>query len=191
MITKNTKFWQYFSHLFVSIDQLGNVVAGGNSDNTISARVGYYTNHYYPYTESEVPWYWSLLERIINTTFYPVDGPNHCHEAYHNDPGEIFDNRVTNFFVVIIAAGLIMPSCIIIALILYFLSALRIVKKKTINREKNLERRIDSCNLLLRSTKQEIFEHNIDSDLNEAKKKLENLIMQANQIKIMIDNHKV
>jgi hypothetical protein len=76
MINKHSRLWQYISHLFISVDQFGNALAGGNPDNTISARVGYYNHHYYE--TNKVPWYWSLFERIIDTAFYPVDGPAHC-----------------------------------------------------------------------------------------------------------------
>ena len=133
MITKKSKIWKYFSRLFLSIDQLGNALAGGDPDNTISARVGYYNHHYFPENE-KVPWYWSVFEKIINVTFYPADGPNHCHEAYHNDAGEIFDNRLTDILVAIAATIIIIPSCIAIAFVLYLLSVLGIVKRKTIER---------------------------------------------------------
>ena len=41
----------YLVNFFVSIDQFGNVLAGGNPDNTISSRVGYYTEKYYDRTK--------------------------------------------------------------------------------------------------------------------------------------------
>ena len=182
MITKKSKIWQYFSFLFVSIDQLGNAIAGGNADNTISARVGYY-NHHYTFESNEVPWYWSWFERIINTTFYPVDGPNHCHEAYHNDAGEIFDNRITNVMVAFAAALIIIPSCVLIALVLYLLSALRIVKRRVINRGENLEKRLLRCQLLLRSTLQELEEHDIDFDPEDHRADLQTLEAEIGYIK--------
>jgi hypothetical protein len=173
MITKSTKLWKYTSNLFVSIDQLGNALAGGNPDNTISARVGYYNFH--KHDQNTVPWQWFWFMRIIDTTFYPVDGPNHCHEAYHNDPGEIFDNRVTNFFIAIAATVIIIPSCVVIAFVLYLLSALRIVKRKRIDRGKNLQKRIDSCNLLMTSLLQEIDYHGLDFPLDAIKVKYKDL----------------
>lgn len=187
MITKKSKIWKYFSRLFLSIDQLGNAIAGGDPDNTISARVGYYNHHYFPENE-KVPWYWHVFEKIIDTTFYPVDGPNHCHEAYHNDAGEIFDNRLTNVLVAIAATAIIIPSCIAIALVLYFLSALRIVKRKTIERDKNLEKRLSSCSLVLLSTYQEINEHGLDFDLEESKKQLKILLGKTEKIKQAINS---
>lgn len=182
MITKKSKIWKYVSRIFLSIDQLGNVIAGGDADNTISARVGYYNHHYFSENE-KVPWYWSLFETIINAAFYPVDGPNHCHEAYHNDAAEIFDNRLTNVLVAIAATLIIIPSCIIIALVLYFLSALQIVKRKTIERDKNLEKRLSSCTLILTSTYQEIDEHGLDFDLEESEKQLNLLLEKLDDIK--------
>jgi len=189
MITKKSKIWKYVSRIFLSIDQLGNVIAGGDADNTISARVGYYNHHYFSENEN-VPWYWSLFEKIIDATFYPVDGPNHCHEAYHNDPAEIFDNRLTNVLVAIAATIIIIPSCIIIAFVLYLLSALRIIKRKTIERDKNLEKRLGSCSLILTSTYQEINEHGLDFDLTASKKELQILTENIENIKQAVYSNK-
>jgi hypothetical protein len=181
MITKNSKIWKYISNLFLSIDQLGNAIAGGNPDNTISARVGYYNHHYY-HNKKAVPWYWRLFEKIIDTTFFPVDGKGHCHEAYHNDPGEIFDNRITDFLIAI-AAIIIISSCVLIALILYTLSALQIVKRKKINRGVNLKKRFFSCTSQLTSSIQEIEEHGLDFDLLKPKQQLKILIAKVENIK--------
>lgn len=173
MIDKQTRLWQYISHIFIAIDQFGNALAGGNSDNTISARVGNYNHHYYE--KNKVPWYWSLFERIIDTAFYPVDGPGHCHEAYHSDAGEVFNHPLTNVMIAIAATVVIVPSCVIIALILYLLSALRIVKRKTIERDINLEKRFKSGTKLLHSTLQEIQEHGIDFELEGVKEHFKEL----------------
>jgi hypothetical protein len=174
MINKRTKLWQYISHLFISIDQFGNALAGGNSDNTISARVGYYNHHYYE--TDKVPWYWSFFERIIDATFYPVDGPAHCHEAYHNDAGEVFDNRVTNIMIAFAATLVIIPSCILIALVFYLLSALGIVKRRIIERDIQLEKRLKSATILLQSTHQETQEHGLYFELKGAKKQYQELM---------------
>ncbi len=180
-ITKQTKVWQYASHLFVSIDQLGNALASGNADNTISARVGYY-NHHYSFENGKVPWYWVVFQKIIDNAFCPVDGPGHCHEAYHNDAGEIFDNRRTNFMVAI-AAAIVIPSCAAFALVLYPLSFLGIVKRKTIHRDKNLVKRFRSCSRSLTSTLQEIEEHKLSFDLDQSKKQLKELSLKVEEIK--------
>ena len=98
----------YLSNFFVSIDQLGNVLAGGNPDNTISSRVGYYNKH--NIQAEKAPLQWRIFETIINFTFYPIDGVDHCHEAFHNDAGEEFDKNTKNILVAILASVIIVPS---------------------------------------------------------------------------------
>jgi len=68
--------WLY--SVLIAIDQLGNALAGGYADSTISARVGYNVRHAAPERQN----YWRLLEGIINYTFLPLDGPDHCYQAY-------------------------------------------------------------------------------------------------------------
>ena len=68
--------WLY--SVLIAIDQLGNALAGGYADSTISARVGYNARHAAPERQN----YWRLLEGIINYTFLPLDGPDHCYQAY-------------------------------------------------------------------------------------------------------------
>jgi len=186
MITRKSKIWQYTSYLFVSIDQLGNALAGGNADNTISARVGYY-NYHYPYKDNKIPWYWELLRKIIDITFYPVDGDSHCHEAYHNDAGEVFDNRITNFLVAIAATLVIIPSCLVIASVLYLLYALRIVDGKKIDRKANLEKRLIYCSQYLTNISQEIDEHELKFELDYSKELTEEIIVKVNEIKKVLN----
>lgn len=69
----------YLLRVLISIDQLGNTLAGGDPDATISARVGYHMLQPSPSR------YWRTLERVIDFTFEPVDGPGHCDAAYMAD----------------------------------------------------------------------------------------------------------
>lgn len=72
--------------ILIAVDQLGNAIAGGNPDSTISARVGYFSQKdHCPYK-----WYWKRLEWIIDLTFYPINGPNHCLHAFQQDKDEKF-----------------------------------------------------------------------------------------------------
>ncbi|WP_299676125.1 hypothetical protein [uncultured Dokdonia sp.] len=119
------------------------------------------------------------LMRIIDTTFYPVDGPNHCHEAYHNDAGEVFDNPITNFFIALAAV-------IIIALILYFLSVIRVVKKKKIERDKNLHKRLERSHLILNSTIEELKKHEIDFDTKAYKESIDKLNTENETMKTIL-----
>ena len=64
----------------VGIDRFGNWLSGGKFQHTISARIGRYSNDNKEYLPM-----WELLEAIVNLAFFPVDGPNHCQQAYEKD----------------------------------------------------------------------------------------------------------
>ncbi|MFT5930414.1 MAG: hypothetical protein ACI9GE_000601 [Oceanospirillaceae bacterium] len=68
----------WFYSVLIAIDQLGNALAGGYADSTISARVGYNARHSTPATKN----YWRLLEWVIDYSFLPLDGPDHCYQVY-------------------------------------------------------------------------------------------------------------
>lgn len=156
----------YLGNFFVSIDQLGNVLAGGNPDNTISSRVGYYTEAFYP--AEKVPLKWKVFKNIINFTFYPIDGKAHCKEAYYNDVGEEFD-KGTNDFAVALLAILISISCIFISILLYLLFALGIVSPKKINRTNNIKQRLRMAEAKLKGVHSELNQYKVivDKELDE------------------------
>lgn len=79
--------------VMVAVDQLGNAIAGGNPDATVSARVGYFSVH----ARKPYVWYWKVLEKIIDYAFQPVDGPNHCFDSYRADEDELFQQG-SDFF---------------------------------------------------------------------------------------------
>ncbi|MEP0133109.1 MAG: hypothetical protein ABJJ25_14005 [Eudoraea sp.] len=104
----------YFHNVLVSVDQLGNAICGGNPDNTISARVGYFSQVNRSFTK----WFWKTLEQVINFTFWPIDGPNHCQLAFEADPEEIFFDKHGDLFRALLSI-IIVISCIPISIILY------------------------------------------------------------------------
>jgi hypothetical protein len=106
----------YFKNVLVAVDQLGNALCGGNPDNTISARVGYFSE----VNRTVSKYFWQGLAKIINFTFWPVDGPDHCKQAFEADPEEAFSDNNSDFFRVLISI-IIIASCIPISLVLYTL----------------------------------------------------------------------
>ena len=168
----------FFSNFFISIDQLGNVIALGNPDNTISARVGYYNRHFS--SEDKAPWQWRVFEYIIDFAFYPIDGGNHCHEAYHNDAGEIFDKNTNNIIVAILAL-IIVPSCVVIATLLYTLYLFGIVSPKKIDRNENIKYRLKIAKAKLDGTLHELNEHKVEVD-DELKLKAKETITAAEAV---------
>ncbi|WP_422089851.1 hypothetical protein [Tenacibaculum ovolyticum] len=156
----------FLTNFFIAIDQLGNVIAGGNPDNTISSRVGYYTERYYE--SSNIPLRWRIFRNIINFSFYPIDGENHCKEAYFNDAGEEFDEGTSDIAVSILAI-LIIVSCIFIIILFYSLYALGVVSPKDIDRTANIKQRLQIAEAKLKGVYSELNEHHIqvDEELDE------------------------
>ncbi|KAB1153603.1 hypothetical protein F7018_16165 [Tenacibaculum aiptasiae] len=170
----------FFVNFLISIDQLGNVLTGGNPDNTISSRVGYYTERYY--LPDKVPLKWKILRNIINFTFYPIDGENHCKEAYFNDAGEEFDKGTSDIAIAVLAM-LIIASCFFIAILFYFLYAFGIVSPKKINRSKNIKQRLRIAEAKLKGVHTELNEHKIqvDKELDEIIDETQNTIEEIAQ----------
>jgi len=157
---------KYLSNIFVSIDQLGNVLAGGNPDNTISSRVGFYTEKYY--SKFDIPLKWKIFRSIIDFTFYPIDGNNHCKEAYYNDAGEEFDEGTSDIAIAVLAI-LIILSCLVISILLYLLYFLGLVNPKNINRSENLKLRLRTSEAKLKGILSELNEYKVivDKELDE------------------------
>ena len=63
----------YILRVLISIDQLGNTIAGGHPDVTISARTGYFAN----VEKTGLRVWWRCMEKIIDFSFRPIDGPRH------------------------------------------------------------------------------------------------------------------
>jgi hypothetical protein len=98
--------------VLIGIDQLGNTIAGGNPDATISARAGYFANIN---PKRTFIYYWRLMELIINIAFYPLDGANHCLQAYENDRDERHEegNDIARGVLGIIIIVACVPICVV------------------------------------------------------------------------------
>ena len=72
----------YIRNLLLSLDQFGNSVFAGNPDSTISARTGYFSARY------PDSLFWTLQQEVINFAFRPIDGDNHCWDAWQADKNE-------------------------------------------------------------------------------------------------------
>ena len=100
--------------ILIAIDQLGNAIARGNPDTSISARVGYFSEH-----ANHGRAYWRALEKIIDFAFNPVDGRGHCKQAWLADihkryrHGSDIGRAILGVFIIII--------CPIIAVVLRIL----------------------------------------------------------------------
>ena len=81
--------------VLIAIDQLGNALSGGHPVTTISARVGFFSAN-----ARKGILYWRWIERLIDFTFYPIDGPRHCYHAWQSDRNKLFrfGNDIARFF---------------------------------------------------------------------------------------------
>lgn len=82
----------YFVNVFYFADIFLNAVSGGHPDVTVSARTGRYA-YYYGDRKNFAGWFWRTLETIINKTFEPLDGPDHCYQAWQWTLDNIEDKR--------------------------------------------------------------------------------------------------
>ncbi|MCB9251803.1 MAG: hypothetical protein H6605_05010 [Flavobacteriales bacterium] len=118
--TFDRSFMGYFRNLLISIDQLGNTICGGDPDSTISARVGYFALR----SSGSQVYFWKGLQKVINFTFWPVDGHDHCLKAFHNDPLETFYDNRGDFFRIGLSV-IVVPLCVLISTILYLIWLVR------------------------------------------------------------------
>lgn len=143
----------YFRPLFIGVDQLLNAIAGGNPDNTISSRIGYYATH----GAKNQKRFWKMLEWMTDTTFWPLEGPGHCHIAYHADAGEDFDADKIGVGV-FMTFLLSLPFLILIAVVLWGGWLLGLVKQIHLDRAKALSGRLTKTEKMLISIKEELDE---------------------------------
>ena len=101
----------YLARVLIGIDQLGNALAGGNEDCTISGRLGYL------YLHERTNWT-TFLMLIVDFTFRSVDGNNHCYDAYMSSPyesylkGHAIGLAVLGVLVIVSCVGLFIPVLI-------------------------------------------------------------------------------
>ena len=97
--------------ILIAIDQLGNAIAGGHPDATISARVGFFS-----VKARRARLYWKVLESVIDFAFFPIDGKKHCYKAWQSDRDQRFQHGsdLARVFLSII----ILVACPLIAIVL-------------------------------------------------------------------------
>ena len=94
----------YLKSILIAIDQLGNAIAGGNPDCTISGRIG----HFQQNARFPMVIFWRINAFIVDLTFYPFDGHGHCKQAYLSEKDEEFyatDNAIALFALATITLG--------------------------------------------------------------------------------------
>ena len=93
--------------VFIGLDQLGNALAGGHPDVTISARLGYLGDFH------KRGWF-LLVARMVDWAFYPADGEGHCVASWVREDGEGYLRKVRRGNDV----GLVLLTLFVVVLIL-------------------------------------------------------------------------
>lgn len=112
----------YLKNIMVAVDQVGNALAGGNPDNTISGRTGYFAK----YGKNYSLWFWLSMQFIIDTTFYPFDGKGHCYQAYQKELDEQF--YMTRKIALVLFALITVVSCLILIIPFYIIHLINVIR---------------------------------------------------------------
>jgi len=114
--------------IFIWIDKRFNFVSGGNIENTISGRVGYYANQ----ANISVRWFWWTLQFVIDLTFYPLDNHHHCRDSWTRDEshGDYKPTKLVVFFFLLSLFAV--TACLILIIPFYTLLLLGVFNKKNI-----------------------------------------------------------
>lgn len=102
----------------LNIDRLGNALAAGDYKTTISGRVGYFA-----LTKSNP--YWLLLQWIIDETFRPYEGVEHCLRAFMWESGRDLSHRRGNDIALGLLSVFVILGCLILAPIVWLWSKVR------------------------------------------------------------------
>ena len=95
----------------LNIDRLGNAIAAGHHRVTISGRVAHH--------RLQGGRYWCFLAWVIDTTFYPLEGPNHCHRALLFEQRHSYPYNRGNDIALLVLGWLVITGCLILLPIFY------------------------------------------------------------------------
>lgn len=115
----------YAKNLIVSIDKLFNAIAAGSHNNTLSARFGFLDKirgRRSLFPDLKYPRLTKLVRKIIDFTFYPIDGPDHCYNSYLKSNDVVVQG---NKIAMILGSSFALLGCMIlwpIILLIAFLS---------------------------------------------------------------------
>lgn len=84
-----------FGRLLNGFSQFAHTLALGNPDISMSAKTGWEAEH-------GSKWF-QFIEKIVDGTFYPLDGLGHCQKANQSDENEDYRIEVPYFTCIIIS----------------------------------------------------------------------------------------
>lgn len=120
----------YTRNLIVSIDQLFNTICGGDPDNTLSARVGFFSRHEdQQLLPKKLRMFYKMIERPIDLAYEHADGKGHCRQAFEDDPDEEYTDNNWGIFLFLMSL-IIYPLCVVVGGFIHMLRELGCKKFK-------------------------------------------------------------
>lgn len=116
----------YVKRVLIGIDKLGNAIAGGNEECTISGRTGYHAEN----TTGPMLYYWLFLQLIIDITFYPWDGMGHCKQAYEKETDKFLELKSFRGLALFVLSLFTLVSCAIMAPVFWIIYGIKTLIKK-------------------------------------------------------------
>ena len=104
-------------HVPMNLDKVGNALCAGDYRATVSGRVGYHA--------LKMQLYWVILEWVIDKTFEPVDGVNHCYRAYLYEEARYASHRRGNDIALAVLGLGVLSVCAFLAPFIFVYSWLR------------------------------------------------------------------
>ena len=101
--------------LIDNIDRLGNAICSGFYKTTISGRVGFFAL-------TKKNRYWLVLQKVIDTAFYPIHGRKHCLRAYQWERGRGLNHRRGSDIALGLLSVIVIAGCLILAPIIWLWS---------------------------------------------------------------------
>lgn len=108
-----------FLDLLLGIDRFGNALSGGNYRATISGRIGWFA-------KNKNNKYWLFLQKVVDNTFRPIEGPGHCARAAKVEKGIKY--RRGNDVALFLLSSITLTTCLFILMPIVYLMSL--VKKE-------------------------------------------------------------
>lgn len=117
----------YARSVLIAIDQLGNAIAGGNPDCTISGRIGYFSQK----AVHPAVFYWLFLQIIVDLTFYPWDGEGHCRQSYEKEKfNKFYELKSFRVLALFMLSLFTLSSCLIMCPLFWAIYGIKLLVKK-------------------------------------------------------------
>ena len=100
--------------IFNAFSQLGHAIAWGTGDVSISGKTGYQNMR-----KAKRPKLWALNLWIVDLTFAPIDGEDHCKRAYRVDRYESYNLSIDTLWQDIVCTIFIWIVCPPVSIIAY------------------------------------------------------------------------